>query len=455
MNPALDTTRRLAALFANRTGIDLERGNQERSLARFVDQRSHELGLASVAAYVELLVSGDSPELRRLINATTIGLSWLFRDAEQLDAVAQLFEELPDRERPLQIWVPGCARGEDVYSLAMLAAARGRRVTLVGSDINSDFLAQAAEGVYSPWSCRHVPASLAHHLAAGAADGRRVVTPSLRRDVRFVRHNLLDPPPLPERGAAWDIVLCRNVLIYFHAAEAAATVARLGAALGDGGWLFLGANEPWSPAQLRPVALAGRIAFRPAQAAAAPSLAAGESTSPTLAPLPSPSLFEHAATEHAAAEHAAAEHADAEPPSAAAALLPEVGELLRAAADRHVEGRFAEALTLYSQALELAPLLNEAHLLLGVTHYMMGDHGAAVQALRAALFLDPDLWPAAFYLALSHEKLGNRAEAARAYRDVIAAGKKPQRFSTIVLDQLGVWKEDIVQLARSRAGQPR
>jgi tetratricopeptide (TPR) repeat protein len=136
-------------------------------------------------------------------------------------------------------------------------------------------------------------------------------------------------------------------------------------------------------------------------------------------------------------------------------LPPEVGELLRTAADRHIEGRFAEALTLYSQVLAIAPLFNEAHLLLGVTHYMMGDWPAAVQALRAALFLDPDLWPAAFYLALSHDKLGNRGEAARAYRDVIAASKKPERFSTIVLDQLGVWKADIVQLARTRAPQPR
>jgi len=110
-------------------------------------------------------------------------------------------------------------------------------------------------------------------------------------------------------------------------------------------------------------------------------------------------------------------------------------------------------MTLYSQVLAVAPLYNEAHLLLGVTHYMMGDHPAAVQALRAALFLDPDLWPAAFYLALSHEKLGNRVEATRAYRDVVGAAKKPERFSTVVLEQLGVWKADIVQLARTRAGQ--
>ncbi|MGZ3442095.1 MAG: CheR family methyltransferase [Polyangia bacterium] len=432
----------MAALVAHRTGIDLERGNQEPSLQRFVLQRSRELGLPSLDAYVELLVAGESPELRRLINATTIGLSWLFRDAEQLAAIDQLFDELPDRDRALEVWVPGCARGEDVYSLAMLATARGRRVSILGTDINSDFVAQADEGVYGAWSCRHAPARLTHFLV-DHGDGHRAASPLLRPSVRFARHNLLDAPPQPESAAAWDVILCRNVLIYFHSQEAAATVARIAKALHDDGWLFLGANEPWSPARLRPVSLAGRIAFRPGNAAAVPSLPLAEPTAlPTVAPL---WLFEHEP-----------DASDATPPDEEPTRLPpEVGELFRSAADRHVEGRFAEALTLYSQVLAVAPLLNEAHLLLGVTHYMMGDHPAAVQALRAALFLDPDLWPAAFYLALSHDKLGNRSEAGRAYRHVIAAAKKPQRFSTIVLDQLGVWKADIVQLARARAGQPR
>jgi chemotaxis protein methyltransferase CheR len=437
---AADSTHRLAALFASRTGIDLERGNQEPSLERFVLQRSRELGLPSVDAYVELLVVGDSPELRRLINATTIGLSWLFRDAEQLAAIEQLFDELPDRDRALEIWIPGCARGEDVYSLAMLAAAHGRHVSILGSDINSDFLAQAAEAVYSAWSCRHVPARLSHQMVQ-QTDGRRTVSPALRRSVRFLRHNLLDAPPQPERASAWDVILCRNVLIYFHAPEAASTVARLGRALHPDGWLFLGANEPWSPERLRPVSLAGRIAFRPGNAAVVPSLPLDDAAP---LPLPPPWLAE---------PEIAADVV--EPEAQSPALPPEVSELLRSAAERHVEGRFAEALTLYSQVLAIAPLLNEAHLLLGVTHYMMGDHRAAVQALRAALFLDPDLWPAAFYLALSHDKLGNGSEAARAYRDVIAAAKKPQCFSTIVLDQLGVWKADIVELARTRAERAR
>ncbi|MCU1282097.1 MAG: methyltransferase, CheR-type [bacterium] len=445
MSAVRDSTQRLAALFASRTGIDLGRGNQEPSLERFVLQRSRELELRSLDAYVEMLVSGDSPELRRLINATTIGLSWLFRDAEQLAAIDQLFAELPDRERPLEVWVAGCARGEDVYSLAMLAAARGRRVSILGSDINSDFLAQAGEGTYGAWSCRHVPARLAHHLV-DESNGRRTVSPALRRSVRFVRHNLLDASPRPGGAAAWDIVVCRNVLIYFHAAEAAATVARLATALADDGWLFLGANEPWSPARLQPVAVAGRIAFRRGNGAAEPLPPADPPAS--LRPLALPAASFWSADDEAQRD---AVDAHAETP----AMLPEVSELMRAAADRHVEGRFAEALALYSQVLAIAPLLNEAHLLLGVTHYMVSDHGAAVQALRAALFLDPDLWPAAFYLALSHDKLGNRSEAARAYRDVLAAADKPQRFSTIVLEQLGVWKADIVQLARARAARDR
>jgi chemotaxis protein methyltransferase CheR len=452
---AAGSTHRLASLFASRTGIDLERGNQEPSLERFVRQRTHELGLPSLDAYVALL-AGDTPELRRLINATTIGLSWLFRDAEQLTAVEQLFDELGDVDRPLEVWVPGCARGEDVYSLAMLAAARGRRVSILGTDINSDFLAQAAEGSYGAWSSRHVPPRLSHYLLEHSPE-RWLVSPLVRVGVRFARHNLLDDPPRPERAPGWDIILCRNVLIYFHAPEAAATVARLGRALSEDGWLFLGANEPWSPERLQPVAWAGRIAFRRGSAAVVPSLPIDERALEHATLAPPQSLSPHPPSSHLPAwsvePEPEARAAEAEPDPSA--LPPEASELLRSAADRHVEGRFAEALTLYSQVLAIAPLANEAHLLLGVAHHMIGDHAAAVQALRAALFLDPDLWPAAFYLALSHEKLGNKGEAARAYRHVVAAAAKPQRFSTVVLDQLGVWKGDIVQLARARAERGR
>jgi chemotaxis protein methyltransferase CheR len=423
-----DATRRLALLFGSRTGIDLERGNQGPSLGRFVLLRMKELGLPSVDAYLEVLDRADSPELVRLINATTIGLSWLFRDAEQLAAVGQLLDALPRQERPLEIWVPGCARGEDVYSLAMLAASCGRPVSILGTDINSDFLAHADRGQYGTWSCRHVPARLSHYLS-GHPDGSHSVAPVVRRSVRFARSNLLEPPPVPLRASAWDVVLCRNVLIYFHAAHATATVVRLADALSDDGWLFLGANESWSAGSLRAVSFAGRVAFR-----------RGDLPPPRFAGVffPPPPAPEPAAVEP-------------EPPPPATASAAQ--SLLLTAGDRHVEGRFSEALTLYSQVLATAPLLNEAHMLLGVTHYMMGDHAAAAQALRAALFLDSDLWPAAFYLALSHDKLGNRVEAARAYRQVLAAAQKPQTFSTVVLEQLGVWKADIVQLARSRGGR--
>lgn len=423
-----DDIRRLAAVFADRTGIDLERGSQGAALARFVTFRIGELRLPSVDAYLDVLSVDASAELVRLINATTIGLSWLFRDAEQLTAIGELLREMPDEDRPLEIWVPGCARGEDVYSLAMIAASVGRPAFILGTDINADFLEQAQRAEYSAWSTRHVPHALAHHLEP-LKDGARRMMPSLRRGVRFARHNLLDTPPAPLRASHWDVVLCRNVLIYFHATHAASTVSRLTGSISPRGWLFLGANDSWSAAAPHAAQIGNRIAFRKHASISAAPVAVSlprvkiPTPAPVFAPGPEP-----------------------EPPA-------RVTELLANAADRHVEGRFSEALTLYSEVLQLAPVHNEAHMLLGITHYMMGDHAAAVQALRAALFLDADLWPAAFYLALSHDKLGNRAEAARAYRQVLIGAQKPRTFGTVVLDQLGVWKADIAQLARARAGR--
>jgi chemotaxis protein methyltransferase CheR len=428
-------------LFAERTGIDLGRGLKGRSLERFIAARTEELGLVTIDAYAEILAA-DPGEVARLINAATVGLTWFFRDPEQLHAVAELLRTA--RGRTLAAWVPGCSTGEDVYSLAMIAAALGVSISILGTDVNSDFLAQAERGVYSHWSCRNLPTEHGHQLIELPHE-RYTISPSLRGAVRFQRHNLVDAPPPSPSGSGWDVVLCRNVLIYFLPKVAAATVARMISSLTLDGALVLGANELLhhvaADAQVRSIAgrqvLQRRTAPLPPRPPrpprkSDPALRIGF-VEPELRPkprrnTPPPPL------------------PDPEPPSSTVDVAP----LLREANALHTAGQLADALQAYAHILALDPLCAEARMFLGIAHFKLGDQGAAIPALRAALFLAPDLWPAAFYLALSHDRLGHHNEAAREYRRVVETAAHPLKLSPHALDELDAWKSEVVHLARLR-----
>ncbi len=233
---------RLGQLLSEWMGVDPSRGGQRERLERFVAQRVQALHLPCAEAYVNRLKGRDHPEAIRLINALTVGHTWFFRDPEQMDLIAKILREDYPRGHVPQIWVPGCSTGEDVYTLAFLAHRAGRLVSVLASDINTEALRHAGAARYDTWSLRELPDSFRDYLVPTAGDLLEVA-PALRQRVRFRHHSLVDPPPMPERGGAWDIILCRNVLIYFGKAQAQAAVDRLGRSLAPSGWLFLGASE--------------------------------------------------------------------------------------------------------------------------------------------------------------------------------------------------------------------
>src|SRR5205807_399417 len=121
-------------------------------------------------------------------------------------------------------------------------ASRGVSVEVLATDINSEALERARAAVYGEWSTRTLPAELRRFLEPAPGGGHRVVD-DVRARVRFLRHNLLGAAPAPATSGAWDLVLCRNVLIYFRRAEAAGTLERLARSLSDDGWLFVGGGE--------------------------------------------------------------------------------------------------------------------------------------------------------------------------------------------------------------------
>jgi chemotaxis protein methyltransferase CheR len=448
---------RLVEALVSWTGIDLQRGSRGPAIDHFLENRTRALGV-SAEEYVASLTGPDHPEVKELVEAVTVGHTWFYRDPEQLELISRVIGVELRREQPVNLWVAGCATGEDAYTLAMLAERDGWRATIVGTDINGGFLERARAAHYGEWALRSLPPELRRQMKKEAG-GAYSVGGSARATVRFQQHNLLEPPIAPAAGA-WHIILCRNVLIYFRPAQTRRTIESLGRALAPQGWLFLGASD-LVPGQVRGVLqtpLQGRSGLRRESGAwrralpHPPSAPSAASRAPASAIQTPPAPASPPATPAPLAPPLPSR--PSKPPSGRSPPAPPQTQdipLSRGLAALEA-GRPQQALVELIKALELDPLQGEAHLFTGIAYHLAGDPASAVQALRAAVLLEPDLWLASFYLALNYEKLGRPADAQREFRNVAEALSQPSlaRRSTLLSDKLAVWEKDIAGFARSR-----
>jgi chemotaxis protein methyltransferase CheR len=237
-------------------------------LVHALERAAADLDLDNVADCARRLLSGQaSPEV--LARYLTNGETYFFREPATLDILRN--EVLPELakvrgDRTLRIWSAGCATGEEACTLAMILEEvfvdlDQRPVTLLGTDINTNFLRCADKGAYRPWSFRHTPAQISERFFHRAADGCFEIARRVHRRVTFAPLNLVaDAYPLP----AMDIILCRNVLMYFDSVCARNVVRRLLAALTEGGYLVVGANEVALPLfdGFEPVRRSGAVLYR-------------------------------------------------------------------------------------------------------------------------------------------------------------------------------------------------
>ena len=186
-----------------------------------------------------------SETVEALLNNET----YFFRDRPSFDALTDQalprIREQRSAERRLRVWSAGCSSGQELYSLAMAIRSQGERwrdwrIDLLGTDVSGAVVALAQQGRYSQFEVQR-GLTVAQMLAYFHQEGTGwVPQDDLKRMVRFRQHNLLDPPPAE---GPFDIVLCRNVLIYFSQATRAAVFERLSEAIAADGLLMLGAGE--------------------------------------------------------------------------------------------------------------------------------------------------------------------------------------------------------------------
>ncbi len=238
-------------VIAENAGIVL--GPNKRHLVQGrLGKRLRELGLPSYEAYCDHVRDSGPEELVGLINALTTNVTAFFRENHHFEALASYM--LPEamqrnqQSRRLRIWSAGCSSGEEPYCLAMVAteavpASLRWDVKILATDIDSEMVATAQRGIYPMDRLSAVSQERLHRnfrRGTGENAGSARVNPDLARLISFRPLNLLQPWPM--RGP-FDVIFCRNVMIYFDQPTRERIVARFSELLADDGYLCLGHSE--------------------------------------------------------------------------------------------------------------------------------------------------------------------------------------------------------------------
>ena len=243
------SSRILAGLLEARTGQQLtmnRRWRIETALSALLRER----GISTLDELITILVMGKEPGLsNQVVEALLNNETYFFRDRSPFDLLSRhALPELAKKRhssRRIRIWSAGCSTGQEVYSLAMLFAEdpiqwRGWTVDIVGTDVSTAVVDRARGGLYTQFEVqRGLGINQTIRWFEETADGWRAVE-ELRKNVRFQVHNLLEPPPHP---GGFDIVLCRNVLLYLTTEKRTLAFERIASAMAQDGWLMLGAGE--------------------------------------------------------------------------------------------------------------------------------------------------------------------------------------------------------------------
>jgi chemotaxis protein methyltransferase CheR len=243
------SSRILAGLLEARTGQQLtmsRRWRIETALSALLRDR----GIPSLDELITILVMGKEPGLsNEVVEALLNNETYFFRDRSPFDQLAR--QALPvlararESSKRLRIWSAGCSTGQEAYSLAMIFAEeptawRGWTIDILGTDVSTSVIDRARSGVYSQFEVQRGLGIAQTIRWFEEVDGGWRAVEQVRRPVRFQVHNILEPAPHP---GTFDLVLCRNVLLYLSPEKRRLAFDRLAAAMAPDAWLMLGAGE--------------------------------------------------------------------------------------------------------------------------------------------------------------------------------------------------------------------
>lgn len=424
---------RLKTLVLETTGLAYYT-DKDAVLADRIGRRLRHLGLQSCATYLDLVSQGElgQREFDALVADLTVGETSFFRYPQQFDALRDIVLpaciERNKHNRCLRIWSAGCATGPEPYSVAMLlmhalgAQIEDWHVTILGTDINREFLSRAQNGCFNEWTLRGLPDHLRHTCFSKSKE-QWVINDEYRKWVSFQYHNLVKHPvpSLINNLAAFDIILCRNVMIYFNPEIISTLVRRFRECLVEGGWLLVGhaestfeLNRIFTPVSTPGATVYRKINGQPAPAATGTSamdFAARDNalagwkapdlgSDPDLSSRPPPKPLE---ANTAAAKPAASAHAD----------LADIVALAN-------RGDLAEAARRCKALINSDKLKPDRHFYYALILEQMGSRGEAVEALQRVIYLDRNFPLAHYHLGLLTQAHGDGPRAERHFNNVLA-----------------------------------
>ena len=452
---ATDPLQRLVAMIRERTGNVIP-PNRMPFLEEVAQRRAQGKGLPAIEEYVRALEADRMPaEWDSLIPLVTIKESYFFRAPQQWEIIRrQVLPELIQARsatRQLRVWSAACARGEEPATLAMILAEEKALAhwnwSILATDVDEEALAGARLGLYGDRAVAQVPPEM-----LGRYFSRRgklfELSAEIRSRIHYMPLNLAHPPfdlPYPEL----DLILLRNVLIYFRRPLQRRVVLQVGNTLARDGYLFLGASETlWQvQEELEPVDLGSCFCYRhrrETREAAAPTAQTSQMSPKRIRP---PVIHEpvtriqpivvpdsrerdsrlrtypgNGTGTNGNGQHGVVSAAPAAvPPTAPAPVTLPLGvqERLLQAARSLAGNRIEEAGKAIGEVLALDPSEPAAHALEGFLHDVTGRTDDAVASYRAALYLDPELYQVRVLLADCLLRLGNRDRAENHYREVL------------------------------------
>lgn len=402
--------REVAEVLQSRIGVDpLSLGSNV--LVNIVANRMRVLGLKDPERYVARL-RDSAEELATLIDDVVVPETWFFRGGKVFDFLADHARQAL-QAKPLaptfRILSAPCSTGEEPYSMAIALVEAGiphERWTVEGIDLSPPSLARAGQGVYREMSFRETPERLRRQYFQEQEGGWRI-NASLREKVHFRQGNLIDPDLL--RGEQpFDLIFCRNVLIYLNADAREDVLANLDRLLAPNGLLCMGHAEPLNLIDPRFQATGPHDLFlfqrrrepdrRRAVAAGMAPISLRKDLEPTV-PAPRRSYPPRS-------------------PSVSAVPAAEVApvELLLQARREADAGSLDKARQTCRAYLSTTKTSAHAYSLLGVIHQAQRERAEAIDCFRRALYLDPQHEEALLHLLLLYQEEGNQAAALRLRR---------------------------------------
>jgi chemotaxis protein methyltransferase CheR len=388
--------------------------DKDADLSRRIRRRMSDFRLEDCASYFSLLRDSGRgrAEMDALIAEITIGETYFFRHREHFDALREVV--LPDLiaqnagKRRLRIWCAGCADGAEPYSLSILLRreladlVRGWEVSILGTDINRHDLEVAREGRYEQWSLRSTPDDV--RGACFVEQGKAwTVAPEYKDGVSFQFHNLAEdqgraqPAGASEFDPGFDLIVCRNVMIYFGEKLMRGVIRRFHDGLAPGSWLLVGPSEP------------NMTDFRSFRAVNAPGV--------TLYQKPcTPGTNLEAAAPFLVWQPAATPERSFDPPQVS---VPENLPTLAALRRHEDNGEWADAACCGRELIERDPLNAAAHFCYGLALEQLGNRAEAERSLRRALYLDRRAALTHYHLGLLLRSSGESRQAERHFRNAL------------------------------------